>query len=124
MLGAEYDFTENEKVRIPHTVKETPLHYFDEHEYQKEAVYFKTINIPEEWMGKDIYLTFEGVLHSCIVYINGNAAKEHKCGYTAFSVLLNEYVNYGEENLITVKADSREDQNIPPFGFVIDYMTY
>ncbi|MCR4649288.1 MAG: glycoside hydrolase family 2 protein, partial [Lachnospiraceae bacterium] len=124
MLMPDYDFENNEKIRLPHTVKETPLHYFDEHEYQKEAAYFKSLYIPAEWEGKDILLTFEGVLHSCVVYVNGNAAASHECGYTAFRVRLNSWVKYGEDNIITVKADSREDQNIPPFGFVIDYMTY
>ena len=124
MIMPDYDYSKFEKVRLPHTVKETPLHYFDENEYQKESVYIKSVNIPSDWMGKDIILTFEGVLHSSKVYINGNEVKEHACGYTAFSVLLNNFINYGEDNLITVIADSRENQNIPPFGFVIDYMTY
>ncbi|MCR5848468.1 MAG: glycoside hydrolase family 2 protein [Lachnospiraceae bacterium] len=124
MINTEYDFTKNEEVRIPHTVKETPLHYFDEHEYQKEAAYFRQVYIPVEWKGKDILLTFEGVLHSCIVYVNGNAIGGHQCGYTSFRIRLNDCVNYGRDNVIVVYANSREDQNIPPFGFVIDYMTY
>ncbi len=82
MLSNDYEYEKNEEVRIPHTVKETPLHYFDEHEYQKEAAYFKDIFIPEEWMGKDIYLTFEGVLHSCTVYVNGNAVTVNQIAYT------------------------------------------
>ena len=28
------------------------------------------------------------------------------------------------ENLLTVQLDTREDPTIPPFGFVIDYLTY
>ena len=124
MVMPGYDFSKEEQVRIPHTVKETPLHYFDEHEYQKEAAYFRTINIPDKWKGKDILLTFEGVLHSCVVYVNGKAAGSHECGYTAFRIRLNDFVEYGSDNVIVVKADSRENQNIPPFGFVIDYMTY
>ena len=124
MLKADYDYIKDECVRIPHTVKETPLHYFDEHEYQKTAAYTRALNVPEEWKEKNVFLTFEGVLHSCVVYINGVEAGAHFSGYTAFSIALNDYVKYGADNIITVKADSREDQNIPPFGFVIDYMTY
>lgn len=30
----------------------------------------------------------------------------------------------GEENLLAVRLDTREDPNLPPFGFVIDYLTY
>ena len=31
---------------------------------------------------------------------------------------------YGVKNILVVKVDSREVLNIPPFGYVIDYMTY
>lgn len=43
---------------------------------------------------------------------------------TAFRVEITELVEYGAENLIAVKLDSREDPALPPFGFVIDYLTY
>lgn len=124
MIKTEYDFTADMPVRIPHTVRETPLHYFDEQEYQKVAAYFKVLPVLPEWEGKDLLLTFEGVAHSAEVYINGNKVAEHHCGYTAFTVNLAKYVIYGADNRILVKVDSRENQNIPPFGFVIDYMTY
>lgn len=124
MLREGYDYTSLTKVRIPHTFKETPLHYFDEHEYQMNAAYIRTVNIPAEWKDKDVSLTFEGIAHYSKVYVNGVFLAEHKCGYTAFSVNLNDHVKYGEDNIIVVNADSNESLNIPPFGFVIDYMTY
>ena len=49
---------------------------------------------------------------------------EHHCGYTAFTVDLSAYANYGQDNVLCVRLDSREDLNVPPFGYVIDYMTY
>ena len=113
-----------EKVRIPHTTKEVPYNYFDESIYQMLCGYRKIIYVPKEWENKRVLVTFEGVAHSAEVYANGKMIGEHHCGYTAFTVELTEYLNYGEENVITVKVDSRENQNIPPFGFVIDYMTF
>jgi beta-galactosidase len=38
-----------EIVRIPHTVKVTPLNYFDAQEYQMVSCYRKTIDVPSEW---------------------------------------------------------------------------
>ena len=111
-------------VRLPHTCKETPFHYFDESVYQMECGYRRKLFAPNEWLGKQVFMTFEGVAHSCEVFCNGNQVGEHHCGYTAFTVELSSFLNYGEENWIVVKVDSRENQNIPPFGFVIDYMTY
>ncbi|MBR6093841.1 MAG: glycoside hydrolase family 2 protein [Lachnospiraceae bacterium] len=124
MEKTDYRYEEETPVRIPHTVAVTPLHYFDEHEYQKISAYFKTFNVPAAWMDKDVYLTFDGVAHSCVVYINGKVAGEHFCGYTALTLNIKDLLDYGHENLIMVRVNSREDQNIPPFGFVIDYMTY
>lgn len=115
---------ESRLINIPHTVKETPLSYFDESIYQMESAYQKSIFAPVQWNGKVVILTFEAVGHSCDVYINGKHTKHHDCGYTAFSCDVSELLNYGEENIITVKVNSKENLDQPPFGYVIDYMTY
>ena len=124
MEKADYSYEEGQKIRIPHTIQEVPLHYFDEHEYQKIAAYFRPLHVPATWQGKDVYLTFDGVGHSFILYVNGKIAGEHFCGYTAATFNIKDLLDYGHDNLITLKVNSREDQNIPPFGFVIDYMTF
>ena len=111
-------------INIPHTVKETPLSYFDESIYQMVSAYQKNIFAPVQWEGKDVYLTFEGVGHSCDVYVNGTHVKHHDCGYTAFSADISSALKLGQENLITVRVDSNETLNQPPFGYVIDYMTF
>ena len=134
-LNRDWDFTENfserlfagaqgtTKVTIPHTTKETPFHYFDESEYQMVSGYRKELEVPAEWDGKNVLLTFEGVAHDCEVFLNGESVGQHHCGYTAFTVKL-ENLKYGETNALVVKVDSRENLNVPPFGHVIDYMTY
>ena len=124
MIDAKFNAASMTKVRIPHTVKETPLHYFDEKEYQMVSGYIRTVDIPAEWKDKALILTFEGVAHEAEVFINGTSVMKHSCGYTAFSADISEYVQFGKQNIITVKCDSRESLNVPPFGFVIDYMTY
>lgn len=124
MLAQTYDGGGLEQIRIPHTCKETPFNYFDEHLYQMVSGYYRELFVPQEWEGRHLLLTFEGVGHVSQVYLNGVLAGEHKCGYTAFTIDLAPYVIYGADNRIVVKVDSREDQNVPPFGFVIDYMTY
>ena len=113
-----------EIVRIPHTVKVTPLNYFDAQEYQMVSCYRKTIDVPAEWKDKKVFVTFDAVAHEAEVYVNGVSVAKHSCGYTAFTADLTEHIKFGEKNVITVKCDSRESLNVPPFGFVIDYMTY
>ena len=113
-----------QQVRLPHTCKETPLHYFDESLYQMVSGYRRILEAPADWKGKRVRLTFDGVGHACRVFLNGELIGEHHCGYTAFSMELTGKLILGEENVIAVEVDSRESLNVPPFGFVIDYMTF
>lgn len=124
MVKPTYEEGGMEPVRIPHTVKVTPLNYFDEHVYQMVSCYRKTIDVPAEWKDKKVFITFDAVAHEAEVYVNGVSVAKHSCGYTAFTADLSDYLKFGEKNVIAVKCDSRESLNVPPFGFVIDYMTY
>lgn len=124
MLKKEYDDSQMQEVRIPHTCKETPFHYFDEGIYQMVSVYRRNLDVPVEWMGCRVILTLEGVAHDSEVYVNGQMVDGHHCGYTAFQMDISQFLHYGKENILAVKVDSRESLNIPPFGNVIDYMTY
>lgn len=124
MVKAQYDESGMKEVRIPHTCKETPFHYFDEHIYQMVSGYRRKIEAPKQWEGKCVLLTLDGAAHDCEVYLNETKIGEHHCGYTAFTMDISKVLKYGEDNILTVKVDSREDLNIPPFGYVIDYMTY
>ena len=112
-----------QRVDIPHSCAETPFHYFDESVYQMVSRYQRELFAPAEWGGKPVLLTFEGVAHDCEVFLNGQPIGQHHSGYTAFTVKL-DGLRYGETNDIVVKVDSRESLNVPPFGHVIDYMTY
>lgn len=113
-----------ERVRIPHTCAELPFHYFDESLYQMVCGYRRHLFAPEEWRGKRILLTFEGAAHDSEVFLNGEKIGAHHCGYTAFTMELGSLLCYGEDNILAVRLDSRESLNIPPFGYVVDYMTY
>jgi beta-galactosidase len=124
MVKPSYEEGGMESVRIPHTVKVTPLNYFDAHVYQMVSCYRKTIDVPAEWKDKKVFITFDAVAHEAEVYVNGVSVAKHSCGYTAFTAELTEHLKFGEKNVIAVKCDSRESLNVPPFGFVIDYMTY
>lgn len=111
-------------VSLPHTCKETPFHYFDESIYQMVSCYQRVIVPEASWKDKIILLTFEAVGHEADVYLNGKHLCNHKNGYTAFTVDLTNELRFDSENLLSVRVDSNESIHQPPFGFVIDYMTY
>ena len=130
-INNDWEFTETlsgeahwKPVRLPHTCRELPYHYFSEEEYQMVCGYRKVLDVPGEWKGKRVLLTIDGAAHYAEVFLNGVKYGEHYSGYTAFTIDLTSYLRYGEENILTIHLDTRESLNIPPFGFVIDYMTY
>ena len=112
-----------EPVRLPHTVQELPLHYADHNSYQMLCGYRRKLEITEEMLAKRLFLQFDGAAHIATVYVNGKEAAHHRCGYTAFRVEITGLVQAGE-NMIAVKLDTTENPKVPPFGFVIDYLTY
>ena len=113
-----------EGVRLPHTVVETPLHYTDHQSYQMVCGYRRKLELGEELTGKHLFLQFDGAAHIATVYVNGREAAHHRCGYTAFRVEITEFVTLGAENIVAVKLDTTENPEIPPFGYVVDYLTY
>ncbi|MGB4475745.1 MAG: sugar-binding domain-containing protein, partial [Bacillota bacterium] len=112
------------EVDLPHTNRELPYNYFDESEFQFISCYRKHFDIPLEYKGKRIFVDFEGVMCYAEVYVNGVYAGEHKGGYTPFSIDITDKVRFGENNVLSVKVDSTERPDIPPFGNVVDYLTY
>lgn len=124
LLVADYDESMMEEVRIPHTVKETPLHYFDEEIYQMVSGYRYHLKADSVWQEKRIFVTFDGAAHEATVFLNGHRLGVHSSGYTAFTFELTKYLNFEKDNVLAVRLDSRETLNVPPFGHVVDYMTF
>ena len=135
-LNNDWEFTEQwsedfaagegtyEAVRIPHTTKILPLHYIDPMDYQMICGYRRILFVEADKKGKRLFLQFDGAAHIATVYVNGRELGTHRCGYTAFRYEITDCVKYGAENRIAVKLDSTENPAIPPFGFVIDYLTF
>ena len=116
-------FEKAEEVRIPHNPSLLPLHYSSPDYYEMVSGYKKTIVLEEEDLDKRIFLLFEGVAHIATLYFNGKEIGTHYSGYTSFTYEVTEFIKKGE-NEIVLKVDGRESCNTPPFGFVIDYLTY
>lgn len=119
-----FDDTSFETVNIPHTNIEVPYNNFDEKMYQFESCYRKNIWIEKLAEDEQVYIKFEGVMTYAKVYLNGVYIGEHKGGYTPFRLDLTMVARFDDYNLLTVYVDSHEREDIPPFGYVIDYLTY
>lgn len=68
--------------------------------------YKKNIVAPTDWKGKRVLLDFEGILLVGDVYLNGIRIGGTDYGYLGFDIDISNLLRYGEDNIITVKADT------------------
>ncbi|PKM51810.1 MAG: beta-galactosidase [Firmicutes bacterium HGW-Firmicutes-7] len=123
-IQKDYNLEHFETVSLPHANQEIPYNYFDEKIYQFVSCYRKYFLIDKRHKDQWVYIDFEGVMTYAQVYINGIYLGEHKGGYTPFSFDLTPYLSFTSENILVVMVDSTEREDIPPFGFVVDFLTY
>jgi beta-galactosidase len=72
--------------------------------------YRKKFNIPESDLGKRISIEFDGVHRNSIVWVNGFYLGNEHSGYLGFSYDITDYLNYGGENIIAVRADATMEE--------------
>lgn len=114
----KFDDKDWQAVRVPHDWV-TTLPYASEashshgyktvgYKYPETSVgwYRKTINIPSEDFGKHISLQFDGIFRNAQVWFNGFWMGVEPSGYATQVYDVTEYVNYGGDNLICVRADA------------------
>ena len=123
-FGKGLPVPKQQAVRLPHTCREVPLHYASPADYEMVCGYRKRFRVPPVQAAPRLFLRFDGAAHQAVVRVNGKVAGQHRGGYTGFTVEITDLVDREGENLLTVQLDTREDPAIPPFGFVIDYLTY
>ena len=68
--------------------------------------YRKVLHIPAGDEGRRLLLQFDGIFRHAQVWFNGFWMGEEPSGYATQVYDVTEYVNYGGENLICVRADA------------------
>ncbi|MDX1991532.1 MAG: glycoside hydrolase family 2 TIM barrel-domain containing protein [bacterium] len=123
-VGTDTPDTAFAPVTLPHTTRLLPHHNFDVDEYAFVSTYRKRFTLPEPGAGRRVYLDFDGAMIASTVSINGHTFDEFRGGYVPFSFDITDYLNEDGENLLTVRLDSTERKDIPPFGYVVDYLAF
>ncbi len=67
--------------------------------------YRKSFFIPTNDNGKRIFIEFDGVMRDAHVWVNGFYCGHEPSGYMGFSFDVTEYINFGSDNVISVRAD-------------------
>jgi beta-galactosidase len=68
--------------------------------------YRKSFNVPESDLGRKISVQFDGVFRNSIVWLNGFYLGHEQSGYAGFEYDITDYLNYGGNNVITVRVDA------------------
>lgn len=75
------------------------------------GTYEKILEIPKEWEGEKIFVSFDGVYAQATVSLNGSRLDFHPYGYTPFLVDLTRRVRFGEKNRLEVVVDNSQTPN-------------
>lgn len=68
--------------------------------------YRKTFTISAEDYGKHIWLQFDGIFRDARIWVNGFYLGHEPSGYATQVYDISEYLDYGGENLVCVRADA------------------
>jgi len=68
--------------------------------------YHRTINVPQNWTGKNILLNFGAVYYKAEIYIDGTIAARHFGGTSSFTVDITSLVKPGQSHNLVVYVES------------------
>lgn len=108
-------------ISLPHTVEKVPLNYLNDQTYQTVSAYQKQFNVTID-PKKSYYLDLEGFMLQADIYLNDIYLGHYISGFLPVKIDITDKVK--GQNILTIILDSREDKNIPPFGFIVDYFTF
>lgn len=112
-----------EPVHLPHQVKTLTYNCFSHDDTQMISTYAKKFSLSEQEAARRTVVEFDGVMTYFDLYVNGQLVGSHKGGYSRSRFEISSCVRAGE-NTLYLMVDSNERNDIPPFGCVIDYLTF
>ena len=127
--GFEEDYLKalkNEKVtrvNIPHNPVEIPYNYFSEEMYQGLFTYEKIFDVDKFDIDKVYLLHFEGFMFQADIYLNDVNLGHFVSGYLPVTIDVSKAIKEKGNRLLVI-LNSKEDNNYPPFGFALDYLTF
>ncbi|WP_158967540.1 glycoside hydrolase family 2 TIM barrel-domain containing protein [Paraglaciecola sp. L3A3] len=128
---SEFDDSAWETVTIPHTLALTSL-TLDGVEDQTTQLSFhrdvgwyrKNFRVTSDPV-KKVFLEFEGVHQVTDVWVNGQHVGQNSVGgYTPFHFDISEFVNRGQLNQLTILADNRRSEIVPPDPGPFDFVKF
>lgn len=100
-----YDYPKYTDTRLPWEGIEIPELGVSPAIYNPVASYRRNFKTPDNWNGKEIFVSFQGVESAFYVWVNGNYVGYSEDSYTASEFDITKYLNApGQENNISVQV--------------------
>ena len=123
-IGPEAPDSAFEPVTLPHSNQVFDhAANVDNRDYQFLSTYRKHFKVDLPNAHSLALLEFEGIMLASSVVLNGEQVAENLGGFQPFTLNLTPLLHEGE-NTLTVYVDSRERKDIPPYGHLVDYLTF
>lgn len=105
-----------EPISLPHTWNAADTYDDTPGYYRGAGWYRKALYVPARPAGARVYLEFEGANQVAEVYVNGRKAGEHRGGYTAFRLPIDQLLkpDATAANEVLVKVDNRYNADLAP----------
>lgn len=71
--------------------------------------YRRAFAVPSDFAGRRVSLEFDGVYRDAAVFVNGNLAGQRAFGYSRFTVRIDPFLAFGEDNEIRVECRTHLD---------------
>ena len=110
-------------VNIPHTVKEVPYNFFNLESYQIVSTYEKVFDVENYDKNRRYFIQFDGYMVQADIYFNGTHLGKKVSAYIPVILEVTNLIKEKDNRLLVV-LDSKENDDVPPFGFVVDYATF
>lgn len=94
-----YDYPQYTNVKYPWEGKEDIRPPFAPVEYNPVGSYIRTFELPEDWEGKPVYISFQGVESAFYVWVNGELAGYSEDSFTPAEFDITPYLMEGENKL-------------------------
>ena len=110
-------------VDIPHNAVNVPYNYFNELDYQHLFTYEKIFDLEDKSENRTHILHFAGLMVKAHIYLNDVDFGVHYSTYLPIDLDVTSAIKQKNNRLLVI-VDGSEDENCPPFGYAVDYLTF
>ena len=101
-------------VTIPHIMQLEKKQCGGNSIYQGVGWYHRYFKLPKNYKDKRVTISFEGVMTSCEVFLNGKKVAVNYGGYIGFVADITDMIDFEGNNLLAVRVSAEYDPLTPP----------